>query len=123
MELVQPGGSGSGSPLTVTDGVTTVNNVTTIDFSGATVLDGGGGTADVIISGSGLTTLNSTETPNGVITVFTFPAASAQPTFIVSDNALNRATTKAGTVQWTWNGGAKQATMTIPPTDEIFAIA
>ena len=114
-------GGGSGS-ITVTDGSTTVNNVTTIDFTGATVSDGGGGTADVVISGSGLTVLNSTETPNGNTTVFTFSGASAQPSFIISDNTFTRPTTKSGTVNWTWNNGTKKATLTIPPTDEIFAI-
>ena len=38
--------------LTVTDGITTVTNVTTIDFTvGAVVTDAGGGTADVAITG------------------------------------------------------------------------
>ncbi len=46
--------TGSGAALTVTDGSTTVNPVTTIDFtSGAVVTDGGGGTANVAISASG----------------------------------------------------------------------
>lgn len=123
VELNNGGGGGTGAALTVTDGSTTVSNVTTIDFTGATVSNGGGGVADVLISGSGLTVLNATETPNGNITVFTFAGASAQPTFIVADNALTRATTKSGTVNWTWNGGTKKATLTIPPADEIFAIA
>lgn len=51
--LVNNGGGGGGS-ITVTDGVTTVTGVTTLDFtSGATVTDGGGGTADVAITGGG----------------------------------------------------------------------
>lgn len=50
--LVDSGGSGS--TLVVTDGITTVTGVTTLDFtSGATVTDGGGGTADVAITGGG----------------------------------------------------------------------
>lgn len=44
---------GSGGSLTVTDGSTTVTNVSEINFTGATVTDGGGGTADVTISGGG----------------------------------------------------------------------
>ena len=70
----------------------------------------------------GLTQLSSTETPDGITTVFTFSTASAQPSFVVSDNVLMKATTKSGTVNWTWNAGAKQATMTIAPVDDIFAI-
>jgi len=55
MEIVQPsansGGSGS---LTVTDGITPVVNVTTIELtSGAVVTDAGGGVAEVAINGSG----------------------------------------------------------------------
>jgi hypothetical protein len=55
MEVVQPGGGGSsGGSITVTDGITPVVNVTTIDFvSGAVVSSGGAGIADVAISGSG----------------------------------------------------------------------
>lgn len=126
MEIVQPGGSGSGTALTVTDGITPVVNVSTINFtSGATVTNGGGGQANVAITGgggTGISVLNSTETPNGILTVFTFAGAAAQPSFLVSDNVWMRATTKGGTIQWTWNAGAKTATLTIPPVDEIFAI-
>lgn len=73
-------------------------------------------------SGGGFTTLSPTETPNGSLTVFTFSAATSQPTFIVSDNAMMQAITKSGTVNWAWNNGAKQATMTIPPVDDIIGI-
>ena len=72
--------------------------------------------------GGGFTTLQPTETPNGVLTVFTFSTATGQPTFIVSDNAMMQAVTKSGTVNWTWNNGALQATMTIPPQDDIEGI-
>lgn len=78
--------------------------------------------ANGAISGGGFTKLTPTETPNGVITVFTFGAASSQPTFIISDNAIIQATSKSGTVNWTWNNGAKKATMTIPPQDDIVGI-
>lgn len=45
---------GAGSSVTITDGSTTVTNVTTIDFtSGATVSSGGAGIADVAITGGG----------------------------------------------------------------------
>lgn len=72
--------------------------------------------------GAGFTTLLPTETPNGARTTFTFATATGQPTFIVSDNALMQATTKSGTINWTWNGGLTQATMTIPPQDDIIGI-
>lgn len=46
---VQPQGGGGGS-VSVTDGTTTVNPTTAIDFTaGAVVTDGGGGTAEVLI--------------------------------------------------------------------------
>lgn len=75
-----------------------------------------------VVGGGGFTTLLPTETPNGSLTVFTFSLATAQPSFIVSDNAMMQATTKSGTVNWTWNNGTKKATMTIPPSDDIIAI-
>lgn len=42
-----------GGPVDVTDGSTTVTSVTEIDFTGATVTDGGGGTAEVNVTGGG----------------------------------------------------------------------
>lgn len=72
--------------------------------------------------GSGFTELTATETPNGSTTVFTFAAATAQPSYIVSDNVWMKATSKAGSVNWTWNAGAKKATMAVPPADDMFAI-
>ncbi len=72
--------------------------------------------------GGGFTTLQPTETPNGTLTVFTFPTSTGQPTFIVEDNAMMQAVTKSGTVNWTWNNGLQQATMTIPPQDDIVGI-
>jgi hypothetical protein len=69
MEFGGSGGSGGpGSSLTVTDGVTPVINVTTLDFlSGAVVTSGGAGTANVAISGSGGGTVTnvSVATANG----------------------------------------------------------
>lgn len=70
----------------------------------------------------GFTTIDATEIPNGVRTVFTFPTATGQPAFIVSDNAMMRATTANGTVNWTWNAGTLEATMTIPPNEDIVGI-
>lgn len=73
-------------------------------------------------SGAGFTALTATETPNGNITVFTFAAATAQPSYLVVDNVWMKAISKAGTVNWTWNSGTKQATLAIPPNDDIFGI-
>lgn len=50
------GSGGGGSPLTVTDGVHTVTNVTEVSFTGATVSNGGGGIADVSIGAGGSNT-------------------------------------------------------------------
>lgn len=72
--------------------------------------------------GSGFTALAATETPNGSITVFTFSTATAQPSYLVVDNVWLKATTKSGTVNWTWNNGTKQATLTIPPNDDIWGV-
>lgn len=71
-------------------------------------------------STSGMTILSATETPNGTTTVFTYPSATAKPSFIVSDNVWLRDVSKAGTVNWTWSG--TQATLTIPSIDENYAI-
>lgn len=59
-------GGGGGSSLTVTDGITSVSSVTTIDFtSGATVTSGGAGIADVAVTGGGgYTPQNSEEYVN-----------------------------------------------------------
>lgn len=90
--------------------------------TGITITTTVNGQKQISASGSSSSYLTATQTPNGVITVFTFAAATAQPSAIVSDNVIMRATTGAGTVNWTWNNGLKQATMTIPPQDEIFGI-
>ena len=87
--------------------------ITTLDDTATVTVSGGGG---------GFTALQSTETPDGSIAVFTFPTAIAQPSYIRSDNVLLKATSKSGTVNWTWSAGAKQATLTVPPTDDIEAI-
>lgn len=66
--------------------------------------------------------LAPTETPNGSLKIFTFSTAVSQPNFVVSDGAMTQAVSKTGTVNWTWSSGAKQATMSIPPQDDIVAI-
>lgn len=72
--------------------------------------------------GTGLTQLSATETPDGSITVFTFPSATAQPSYLIVDNVWMRATTKSGSVNWTWSAGLKQATLSIPPNEDIIGI-
>jgi hypothetical protein len=70
----------------------------------------------------GFTQLSATEIPNGSTTIFTFASASAKPSFVISDNVWLKATTKSGSVNWTWNSGSKQATLSIPPNEDILAI-
>ena len=72
--------------------------------------------------GGGFSTLLPIETPNGSLTVFTFSTATAQPTFIISDGIMMQATSKAGTVNWTWDNATHKATMSVPPQDDIIAI-
>lgn len=73
-------------------------------------------------SGSGFTQLTATETPDGAITVFTFAAASAKPSYLIVDNVWMRATTKSGAVNWTWDSINKKATLTIPPNEDIVGV-
>lgn len=98
------------------DGNQYIRNLRVDPVTGRLLVSSSGGT------GGGFTVLQPTETPNGVRKVFTFSTATAQPTFIVSDNAMTQAVTKSGTVNWTWSSGSKQATMTIPPQDDIVGI-
>lgn len=96
-----------GPGMTITDSV--VNGLHTLTFSSS----GGSG---------GITTLAATETPNGNLTTFTFADASAQPSFLVVDNVWMKATTATGSTNWTWDSGAKQATLSIPASDDIWAL-
>lgn len=80
------------------------------------------GQRQISASSGSLTTLAATETPNSVLTVFTFASAAAQPSYIRADNVWMKATSASGTVNWTWNAGAKQATMAVAPQDDIEAI-
>lgn len=90
--------------------------------NGITLSEDKNGNVVISASGGGFTTLLATETPDGSRTVFTFPSATAKPTFIISDNAQQRSVTSSGTVNWTWDNAAHQATMTIPPQDDIIGI-
>lgn len=112
-------GTGGGGTIVVTDGSTTVNNVTTIDFtSGAIVTDLGGGIVGIAVSGGGFTELPATGTVDGTNAAFTF---TQQPSYIVSDGAWYKKLDNNGNTQWSWSAGT--ATMTIPPNSSIFGIA
>lgn len=63
-------------------------------------------------SSSGFTKLPATGAVNGVNTQFVF---SQKPTYIVSDHAWY-----TENIGWTWNVGLLTATMTIPPSEEIY---
>lgn len=62
--------------------------------------------------GAGFTELTATGTVDGNNTAFTF---TELPDYIVSDHAWYKEN-----VGWTWNGGTLTATMTIPPSDDIW---
>lgn len=73
--------------------------------------------------GGGFATLSSTEIPNGIITVFTFAGASGvQPSYLVVDNVWEKAINKDSSVNWTWNAGLNQATLSVPPTNDIWGV-
>lgn len=67
-------------------------------------------------SGGALTPIRSTETPDGIISVFTFPS---KPTYIVSGGAWYEETDG-----WSWNAGTSQATMiSTPPSSPLKLLA
>lgn len=80
------------------------------------------GTKTISSTGGGFSTLLATETPDGSNKVFTFMAATAEPTFIIGDNVMQRPVSASGGVNWTWNIATKQATMTVPPQDDIVGV-
>jgi hypothetical protein len=73
----------------------------------------------VDLPNAGVVNLPATGSVNGVNTVFTF---TKLPSYIVSDHAWYAQTNSSGTTNWTWVGGTLTATMTIPPTEDIFGI-
>lgn len=119
-------GSGGAAVSVMQSGAMKVQTAAALNFKGAgapTVSIGANGVTNLDFpSGGGFTPLAATETPNGSLTVFTFSTATAQPTYLVVDNVWMKATTKAGTVNWTWASGPKQATLTIPPADDIWGV-
>ena len=73
-------------------------------------------------SGSGAASdiLTAIGTVDGINASFTF---TELPTVIVSDHAHYKQTNKSGTTNWTWNAGTLTATMTIPPTEDIYGLS
>jgi len=63
--------------------------------------------------------LAATGTVNGINAAFTF---TQKPSYIVSDHAVYKTTNKGGGTNWTWNGGTLTATLTVPPTEDIYGI-
>ena len=109
-------------PIQIQDDGTVVTKIARlINFIGATITQARDGTTTIAFSGAGFTTLTATETPNGVLTVFTFASATAKPSYIISDNVWLKPISKAGTVNWTWLG--TEATLTIPPLDDCWGVA
>lgn len=86
-----------------------------------------GGGFDIFIDstgggGGGLTPLLPTETPDGSRKTFTLSTASAKPSYIISDGVWMQATSKAGTVNWTWNNGTDVVSMAVAPQDDLLGI-
>ena len=104
--------------------VLVANNVTTLNLGTnlTTVVNSDGSVTINASGGGGFTTLTPTQVPNGTITVFTFPTASAQPSLINRDGTLTPAVAQSGAVYWTWSAGLKQATMSLPPSDILLAV-
>lgn len=76
------------------------------------LVDNGGGS-------SGITVLVATGAVNGTNAAFTF---TKEPSYIVSDHGWYAPINSNGTTNWTWNAGTLTATMTIPPTEDIFGV-
>jgi hypothetical protein len=73
----------------------------------------------VDLAGGGVVELTATGTVDGSNQVFTFVE---KPSYIVSDHAWYKETNSTGTTNWSWNAGTMEATMTIPPTEDLFGI-
>lgn len=71
-----PAGGGGGTPLTVTDGSTTINNTHEISITGGTVTSGGSGVADVTITGGASISVTDGSTTVDPATTISFTGAS-----------------------------------------------
>lgn len=106
----------SGGAVSVTDGVTTVANITQVDFvSGATVSNGGGGVAQVSISGGGSSGFQRPLT-GGLTGTNTWSTA---PNSITVDNLTLQKTSTNGQVNWTGN---TTTVLTVQPTQDVFSL-
>lgn len=97
------------------EGAVLVLDVDSIDFTGAGVSGSavGNDVEEAVAGGaSGITEISATGAINGVNATFTF---AQKPLYIVSDGA-----TYKENKGWTWSG--LTATMTIPPTYDIYGI-
>jgi hypothetical protein len=120
-------GPGGGTSFSLQQsGTQKVQQPIALNFTGTgapTITHRQSGVTDISFGSSGgFTTLDATETPNGSTTAFTFASATAKPSYLVVDNVWMKATSKAGTVNWTWNSGTTVATLTLPAQDDIFAV-
>lgn len=117
METTRGGGSGgSGTALTVTDGITSVPSVSTLDFiSGASVANGGGGVANVTITSGGGGTVTSVSVVTNQGVSGSVATATTTPAITLSLGALTGVTSFNGLVvtantgvitTGTWNGTA-----------------
>jgi hypothetical protein len=115
---------------TYTDGQLIIGNGSTGGISFATLTQGSGititnghGTITIAASVSGFTKLTATGVPNGSLSSFVFSAAATQPSYIVSDGVWYESVDEASNTNWTWNGGTKTATLSMPPPSRsIFAV-
>lgn len=122
------GSGGGGTPLTVTDGVTTVTNTTEISFTNATVTNGGGGIADVLInSGSGspggLNTqiqYNNVGSFGGITGAVTDGTAVSLTAPHLLNPTINGA--GAGLATLVYPNTASNATITVPATTGTLAL-
>lgn len=126
---LQTAGSGGSGSVTVTDGVTTVSNVTTIDFtSGATVTSGGVGQANVAITGGSGSPggLNAQLQYNNAGSFGGITGATTNGTSVSLDSAhlLNPTINGAGAGLATlvYPNTASNATITVPATTGTLAL-
>lgn len=77
-------------------------------------------TNDIAALTSSTGVIAATEVVNGSTSAFTFPSATAQPSFVVIDGAVMRATTSSGVPNWTWSGTT--ATCSVTPNEDIIII-
>lgn len=110
--------AGSTNTLSVTDGITTVTPVTTIDFtSGATITNGGAGIADVAISaGSGTVTTVSVVSANGLAGTVATPTTTPAITLTTTVNSPVLAGNGTAIAAATTTGSGSTVVLATSPT-------